>query len=158
MSLVARARAAGHRIRGGATALGVLVLLAPLVTACAQNPSGNTRCVYETGDVATGRCLTECESKCTLELQAGCGSESCVAHCEQGAATLSGACEDASYTYWRCLRMGGLPFVSCSAGGEATFAIPAGTCEPERAAREMACRARSGTAGTGAGAESDAAL
>jgi hypothetical protein len=114
-------------------------LAGTLSDGCSQNPGSNVQCVFESGDVATGRCLTECESRCNLESAAGCAPVDCVKACEKEAAKSTNACADADYARWRCLRTAGLPRVTCGSDGEASFEVPADSCRPELATEEAAC-------------------
>jgi hypothetical protein len=109
-----------------------------LAGGCAQDPGSNTRCVFESGAVQTGACLTQCESQCSLEDRAGCASKNCVSECEKAAPADAGVCADASYAHWRCLRLVGLPLVECS-GGKASLIVPNGECRAEREREQEAC-------------------
>ena len=113
-------------------------ILAPLEGGCAQDPGANTRCVFESGAVATGACLTQCESQCTLEHTAGCASANCVAECDKVASSETETCLDASYAHWRCLRQAGLPLVECGTG-KASLVVPDGACRAEREQELAAC-------------------
>ena len=114
------------------------------------NPGSNARCVFESGGVASGRCLTQCESQCSLEAVAGCAPADCVGACEKAASSLTNACADAQYTHWRCLRRAGLPRVACS-GGEPSFEAPPGSCQAELGEERAVC----GAVDAGEGTKSD---
>jgi hypothetical protein len=113
---------------------GVIVVLAGGCT----NPGSNARCVFESGGVASGRCLTQCESQCSLQAAAGCAPVDCVGACEKGASSLTNACADARYAHWRCLRRAGLPRVACS-GGEPSFEASPRSCQAELGEERAAC-------------------
>lgn len=104
---------------------------------CAQ-PRSNTRCVFESGDLATGRCLTRCESQCSLEARAGCAPTNCVEKCDQSESPDAGPCADARYVRWRCLRLAGLPLVDCS-GGTPSLVVPEGACGAELEDERASC-------------------
>lgn len=124
-------------------------ILASLGGGCAQDPGANTRCVFESSTVATGACLTQCESQCSLEQTAGCGFATCVLECDGMAYHETEACLDASYAHWRCLRLAGLPLVECSSG-KATLVVPDGACLAERKHELAACvTVDAGSAGSG---------
>src|SRR5262249_47154096 len=88
--------------------------------------------------LASGRCLTECESRCALETTAGCATKTCVSDCQDGQSRTAPACLDASYTYWRCLRQGGLPHVTCL-GDTPGLSPERAPCDAERAKKLTAC-------------------
>jgi hypothetical protein len=128
-------------MNGLPVALSLLLLggiTVPFAGGCAQNPSANTECVFESAAVQPGRCLTQCESQCGLEDRAGCASKNCVVECENAAAPLTPACADASYAHWRCLRIAGFPVVECL-GGTASLVTPEGECHAERERERAAC-------------------
>ncbi|MBM4362079.1 MAG: hypothetical protein FJ104_05320, partial [Deltaproteobacteria bacterium] len=48
-----------------------------VVGACGAPPGALELCAYESGALASGACLTECESRCALARSAGCAPSSC---------------------------------------------------------------------------------
>jgi hypothetical protein len=107
----------------------LLSLVGVTLSACKGVPP-TIYCVFESDVLAGGRCLTECESRCNLSNIAGCAKTSCVKDCEASSARSSSACLDASYSYWRCLRLSGQPRVTCS-GETPVFSVEPGTCSAE---------------------------
>ncbi len=102
------------------------------------SPSSTLRCVFETGGMASGRCLTQCESQCSLEAAARCAPKDCVGRCEEEQKSVTTVCADARYARWRCLRGAALPRVTC-ADGSPSLETPSGVCEAELGAMVSAC-------------------
>ncbi|HEX4335440.1 MAG TPA: hypothetical protein VH062_05970 [Polyangiaceae bacterium] len=118
-------------------ALLVMVVGGTSLSSCKAEPP-TIYCVFESGALAGGRCLTECESRCNLEIIAGCAEDTCVDDCEAMASRASNACLDASYTYWRCLRTSGQPSVTCD-GATPVFTADPSTCTTEHDAMSARC-------------------
>jgi len=117
----------------------MLVAAGIALSACKGAPP-SIYCVFESEVLAGGGCLTECESRCNLQIGAGCASATCVGDCEARASGRSTDCLDASYSYWRCLRVSGLPQVTCR-GAEPVFSVPDNVCASSREVALARCPA-----------------
>jgi len=146
------------RASGRAVSVVARVFVAVLASAaassvgCSGGSAATTYCVFENGALQPGACLMECESRCALAARAGCGTGAsdageeppeCLTECRAAEALESSACRDADYAYWRCLRLGGGPQVTCD-GRIPVFTPDAAVCVSERAARADACGSRDG--------------
>ncbi|HEX3594061.1 MAG TPA: hypothetical protein VHU80_03135 [Polyangiaceae bacterium] len=139
------------RAARGLAVVSLLLLAGVLPSSCKATPP-TIYCVFESESLAGGRCLTECESRCNLETIAGCPAPDCIEGCENGAVG-SGACLDAAYSYWRCLRLSAQPTVTCS-DGTPVFTVPGETCSTEHAAMISRCPADAGTSRDGTASSS----
>lgn len=121
-------------------ALAAGLLPALVAGGCGAPPGALELCAYESGALASGPCLTECESRCALARTAGCATSACEASCERAQGGLTGACLDARHAAWRCVRSRGAVTVRCASGAPLFELLP-DACGPERDAESAACAA-----------------